>query len=560
MIFTLHRYIFRDLFKTFALSTAILSMILGLGTMLKPLREFGVNPASVPELLLCTLPMTMTMVFPIAALLATTLTYGKFAFENEMTACRSSGISLMTLIYPAATLALLVGFATLVMNFHVVPYFIERSEKLVRDDIESIIYRNIEKNGSLGRRMFPGTMVYADNADPENHMLHGVAVVQVNKKDRSKVILTAQSIRIEFHEDKKTNHRWVKLVPKNYLAVLDDGTIMKSSITGLVRDIPSFWRDAIKFKRLKDLKKIQQNMAQFSDISKAIDKIKQQMTVEIFFQRCQNDFNQKGYIELLTDNGNSKVIIYARQCEMRVKKSENSKSSDKIDNEKKTAILLPHENKMVIAEYYYDINDTEPQKTYEIEKAYLEVNDYFNTLSLEAKLNMKNAVCINHRTGNNKTNYGLYDIGLMLPPDIAEKVQREITFQQLTKSELGANEFLLKPSEYMQKQYTSIREKSDELNAEIVAELHSRLAFGVSCVMLTLMGAALGIVFKSGHLLTAFGISFIPAGLCLITIFTGQHIAEQSTSGITGGLTFLWSGVVIVTICNFLLYKFKIRH
>ena len=142
MVFTIHRYIFRDLLKTFILATVVLSLVLGLGVMLRPLRQFNVHPAHVPELLLCTLPITLTMVLPISALLAATLIYGRLAEDNEIAACRSSGINLLTLIYPAFTLALLVGLATLTLAFHVIPDFIARSETIIKSDAEAIIYRN----------------------------------------------------------------------------------------------------------------------------------------------------------------------------------------------------------------------------------------------------------------------------------------------------------------------------------------------------------------------------------------------------------------------------------
>jgi len=93
-----------------------------------------------------------------------------------------------------------------------------------------------------------------------------------------------------------------------------------------------------------------------------------------------------------------------------------------------------------------------------------------------------------------------------------------------------------------------------ELATEIRVEKHSRLAFGVSCVVLVILGTVLGIVFRSGHLLTAFGVSFIPAALCLITIFTGKHIAEKSATDITG-ILFLWSGIGAVLLADIFIYK-----
>ena len=99
-----------------------------------------------------------------------------------------------------------------------------------------------------------------------------------------------------------------------------------------------------------------------------------------------------------------------------------------------------------------------------------------------------------------------------------------------------------------------IIDNCSELVREIRIEKHSRLAFGISCVVLVLLGTVLGIVLKSSHLLMAFGVSFIPAAFCLITIFTGKHIAEKTDTQ-TMGILFLWSGVFLVGIADLLIYK-----
>jgi lipopolysaccharide export LptBFGC system permease protein LptF len=119
---------------------------------------------------------------------------------------------------------------------------------------------------------------------------------------------------------------------------------------------------------------------------------------------------------------------------------------------------------------------------------------------------------------------------------------------------------LANPSAHLRKLHHNINKQCVELDTEIRLELHSRLAFGISCVVLVLLGSALGIIFRSGHLLTSFGVSFIPASLCLITIFTGKHIAEQSPDNILGGMIFLWSGVLAVAIADIFIYKILLKR
>ena len=44
MVFTLHRYMFRELLRIFILATIGLTLILSLGMILQPVQEFGVGP------------------------------------------------------------------------------------------------------------------------------------------------------------------------------------------------------------------------------------------------------------------------------------------------------------------------------------------------------------------------------------------------------------------------------------------------------------------------------------------------------------------------------------
>ena len=116
MVFILHRYIFKELLKVFVLSTVALSVIMSLGSILRPIQEFGVGPAQVLDLLGYFLPITMTFVLPVAALFATSLVYGRFAADNEFDACKASGISPAMLVYPGLVLAIVVAIANLVLS------------------------------------------------------------------------------------------------------------------------------------------------------------------------------------------------------------------------------------------------------------------------------------------------------------------------------------------------------------------------------------------------------------------------------------------------------------
>jgi len=63
-----------------------------------------------------------------AALFAGALVYGRLTSDNELDACRASGISLLTLVYPGLALAIIVAIANLLLSFHVMPAFVHLAE------------------------------------------------------------------------------------------------------------------------------------------------------------------------------------------------------------------------------------------------------------------------------------------------------------------------------------------------------------------------------------------------------------------------------------------------
>ncbi len=200
MLFTLHRYIFRELIKVFIPAAVALTLMMSIGSILRPVQEYGVGPRQVVHLMGYFLPITLTFVLPMAALFAAALVYGRFACDNELDACRASGISLFTLVYPGLALAIIVAIANLILSFYVMPTFIRRAEKSFKADAKQILFRNIERRGHYelptGRYR-----IYADITDPRKDMLGGVIVAELGSKNqRIERVIAAESARVRFDQ------------------------------------------------------------------------------------------------------------------------------------------------------------------------------------------------------------------------------------------------------------------------------------------------------------------------------------------------------------------------
>ena len=95
----------------------------------------------------------------------------------------------------------------------------------------------------------------------------------------------------------------------------------------------------------------------------------------------------------------------------------------------------------------------------------------------------------------------------------------------------------------------------------IKSELNSRLVFGIGCVPMILIGLALGIFMKGGHLLSAFGASCIPAAMLIVCIMTCKNlITNQSSHTDIVGVWLMWSGLGLLLLITLMLYRKLLRH
>jgi len=511
MLFILHRYIFREAFKVFVLATVALTLMLSLGSILQPVQQYGVGPRQVVHLMGYFLPITLTFVLPMAALFAASLVYGRFASDNELDACRASGISL---VYPGFALAIMVATANLILSFQVMPAFVRRAEKSLKADAKQILFRNIQRRGFYKLPPDEQYRIYADQANAENDTLSGIVIAEV-KDHEIKNIITAEGARIRFNPHEGFNEVQITAHNTHQMGTGDAGWFFVEWLL-LRKEFGSLLGDDIKFKKIDEMKRIQADPVRFYPIAKLAGEAYAQFTAELLAQ----DIAEKtadGFYKL--HSGEKFVEFTANSCSAR--------------DEKEVELF----GEVLVKEY--DVDSEELLRTLRATRTslHIEGDELAPTLTMDIRNPVWEQPDGSKGLANRHIIRGLI-IDKFATEDVLEAVSTASTASALRKG----------PSLELKALQNRLQRKIQKTMLGIKAEIHSRLVFGIGCVPLIMIGIGLGIILKGGHLLTAFGTSSVPAAVLIVCIMMGKNIAKNLNAQAGSGVVLMWVGLAFLSL------------
>ena len=553
---TIFFYIFKDLLRIFVLTTGALAGIMSFGGLLRPLTEHGLDASQAGQMLTYFTPAMMTYSLPIAALFATTVVYGRLAADNEVTACRAAGMSYISVALPAVVLGLVVALVSLLFLCFIVPVFTLKVEQVIYSNIAQLIANQIERTHQI---KFPSgggsggggdiTIFAQDaavqpqekNSNEQVVSLGGLMIVSYRKVPSEVKDSNDIAVPKEFYLAKRATVRIVRGKNDEFTlhAFLDDpgGAMFPRSFEGdaaiqgglLATEygpvpIPSPVQEEVKFMDIRrlhelygDLSKSRRVQTQVAKLVRAAQEAEYLKSIEAALRQPGGTFHfdagNEQYDLSCAAPPNVRDAIQLRQGRLHVLPAKIVQRTR--DGEKVLFTWNAQEIQL----------DAEPSAG--------------GVMSIRAQLTQ---VVAQTPEGPDARPSFTRNITVNMPPEI----------RQIENNTLDS--YLSNTSKTSSDERTQLRRAMYRVGNGIQSELHSRCSFAVSCLILVIVGCALGLMFKSGNYLTAFALSVIPALVCIALIVAGQHTCENIPWKVEAnfrnplnlGLTLIWSGNAMV--------------
>ena len=568
---TISWYVFKDLLKIFMMTSGALAGIMSFGGLLRPLTQQGLDASQVSQLLTYFSPAMTAYSLPVAALFAATVVYGRLSADNELTACRASGISHGAVALPAFALGLIVALASLLLLSFVVPNSTLKVEKVIYSNIAKLIANRIDRSHQI---KFGTATVFAQQA-----YLPTLTPAEVARGEQQ-VVLVGPTIVT--YERPKGEADWHYKVPVEFWTAgearvfigrgadgSDDSVELTIGLTNGAKfprefkgglhasvaathfgpiEVSSPIKENTKFMDLWQLKHLYQNQHESRRISRLQDEFIDRFQKYNFIWPTRDAINdpKAGHQVTFTtlagdtyvlDRGPNEAFERAGELVVGARPDELSKTGETV------RVRVPGVEPQRPVRLRHLVNYNQESEVYAYD-ARVRARPRRDLDRMDVVVELHDVV-IPTTEGPITRATVTHNFAVAIPPKVR-------ALEKLPLSWFVSEQ--ARPFGYQ----IPLRRELLILSNDIWSEMNSRVSFALSCLILVMVGAALGMMFRSGNFLTAFAVSFVPALLSITLIIAGQRVCgnigwKLEDAGFRNplplGIALIWSG----NVANFII-------
>lgn len=135
----LQRYILGELLRVFFFVLSILTVLLVFLGVFREVSERGLGPLQVVQVLPYIIPSLLPYSIPATLLLSVCVVYGRLSGDQEITAAKAAGISVMSLLAPSFLMGAVMSVCSLMLTDQVIPWAEANVQKVVTAAMKDIL-------------------------------------------------------------------------------------------------------------------------------------------------------------------------------------------------------------------------------------------------------------------------------------------------------------------------------------------------------------------------------------------------------------------------------------
>lgn len=552
----LHAYILRELLKTFALTVVALTGVFTMGGGLyNVLRYEGVTSADLIRVLPWLLPIVLTVTMPVAALFATTITYGRLAADNEFNACRAAGINVHYLFLSSLLLAVFVALLTVFSVNYVIPDFMKRIDRFARANLRDLAFYRLRQRG----------FIRYGQEGREQYVLTAQAVENVSNRALSQAGFEPQGGGLGYF--------WVD--SPAFLWIDRDGELVQFTLArGGLCQFDTRHADVRVTVYVQD--------ARVFEVGRASLQVRDQVIGPITVP-----------IPLPLKPSMVDIETLARWRAAPWEAPEIAERIERARERLRVSLLLDHATRELSAGRGLELSDAQGrQARIEARPAApesdgLPLRDVRVALSdprlarptrysaplgrLALRGGTSQPLHVSIELTATVEQYVLEWDARAAPDEpprrrasaVVERLDVPAPIEQQVAGLSGAA--LLDPAapapqdEGLLRSLEKLRRDAGRLTRRVLATIHFRLGLASSALVTVVMGAMLGVIFRGSKALSAFGLACLPFGAVMLLTLTGRSLTE-SQAGQTLGPLVIWGGLAAVGLADVLLLRLGVRR
>ena len=223
---TLQKYLVGQVFVTLLLTVAVFTAVLLIGNALREiltlLASSHVSPLLMVKAILYLIPFVWVFALPMGMLTATLLVFGRFSADQELTAARASGVSLLSLVMPVLLLSLFCCTLSAWFNMDLGPRCRASYVKLITDLRGELMNAQLPEGRFV--RDFPGYIFYTEKNNGGN--LQNVMIYRL--ENETNVDTTLRAVRGQLKPDRANNQLVLDLFDARSVTIGSHGNAINS--------------------------------------------------------------------------------------------------------------------------------------------------------------------------------------------------------------------------------------------------------------------------------------------------------------------------------------------